>query len=224
MKYLNLFREQFKSRTTFTIKDVKKVLSQKKISSSYIHVLLNHLTKKGEIKKIAKGIYTVREELEVVGFAFSPFYYGLQEALSLRKLWEQEVNPVIISTRKVRNGIRKFLGNNYLIKRIDRRMFFGFEMIKYYDIWIPVSDIEKTLIDFIYFRQNLPKEVIVEMKNSIRIVVFDAYLKRVPKWVRKRVMKLMGNEKLWHKINRFPKRKVSQKQLQKELEILGNEA
>ena len=87
---------------------------------------MNHLTKKGEIKKITRGAYTFKEEIEVVGFAFSPFYYGLQEALSLRNLWEQEVNPVVITPRKIRQGVRKFLGNNYLIKRVNRSMFFGF--------------------------------------------------------------------------------------------------
>ena len=191
MKYLDLFRNQFRSRLIFTIYDAKKVLSQKGISASYLHVLLNHLNKKREIKKITRGVYTFREEIEVVGFAFSPFYYGLQEALSLRKLWEQEVNPVVITTRKVRNGIRKFLGNNYLVKRINRKMFFGFEMIKYYDIWIPVSDIEKTFIDFVYFRQKLPKETLGEIKKSVRSSVLNSYLKRVPKWVKMRVLKLI---------------------------------
>jgi predicted transcriptional regulator of viral defense system len=155
---------------------------------------MNHLTKKGEIKKITRGAYTFKEEIEVVGFAFSPFYYGLQEALSLRNLWEQEVNPVVITPRKIRQGVRKFLGNNYLIKRVNRSMFFGFEMIKYYEFWIPVSDVEKTLIDFVYFKQALPKETIEEIKQQIRDEILFGYLKRVPKWVKKRVLKLLSEK------------------------------
>lgn len=169
--------------------DVKKLLAKKKITITYTYTLMNHLIKKGEIKKITKGVYTYRDELEIVGFAFPPFYYGLQEALSLRNLWEQETNPVVITPRKVRNGVRKFLGNNYVIRRIDRKMFFGFEMIKYYDFWIPVSDVEKTLIDFVYFKQNLPKETIIQIKQRLRKNVLTKYLKRVPKWVKKRVLR-----------------------------------
>ena len=108
MKYLSLFRNNFEKRSTFTISEVKKVLGQKKISAGYVNTLLNHLSKKGEIKRITKGVYTFKNEIEVVGFAFPPFYYGLQEALSLRKMWDQETNPVVITSRKIRTGIRKF--------------------------------------------------------------------------------------------------------------------
>jgi len=194
MKYIDLVRTHFRVRTIFTIKDVKRLLSQKGISLNYTYVLMNHLTKKGEIKKITRGAYTFKEEIEVVGFAFSPFYYGLQEALSLRNLWEQEVNPVVITPRKIRQGVRKFLGNNYLIKRVNRSMFFGFEMIKYYEFWIPVSDVEKTLIDFVYFKQALQKETIEEIKQQIRDEILFGYLKRVPKWVKKRVLKLLSEK------------------------------
>ena len=188
MKYLALFREKFKSRVAFRIGDVNKVLSETGITKRYTYTLLSHLIKKGEIKKIRRGVYTFREEMQIVGFAYSPFYYGLQEALSLRKLWEQETNPVVITPRRIGNGVLKFLGNNYLVKRIDRKLFFGFELIKYYDLWVPVSDVEKTIIDFVYFRQRIPKETMEELKNKTRKDVLANYLKRVPQWLKKRVM------------------------------------
>ncbi|HLD60377.1 MAG TPA: hypothetical protein VI912_05245 [Candidatus Bilamarchaeaceae archaeon] len=192
MKYLSLFRNNFEKRSTFTISEVKKVLGQKKISAGYVNTLLNHLSKKGEIKRITKGVYTFKNEIEVVGFAFPPFYYGLQEALSLRKMWDQETNPVVITSRKIRTGIRKFLGNNYLIKRINRKMFFGFEMIPYYDMWIPVSDLEKTLIDFVYFKLPINQEVLADIKKQIKTKRLDGYLNKAPKWVKRRVRKVLG--------------------------------
>ncbi|MBI5226976.1 type IV toxin-antitoxin system AbiEi family antitoxin domain-containing protein [Candidatus Micrarchaeota archaeon] len=192
MKYLSLFREAFRDRQTFTIADVLHVLSKKGISDEYTYVLINHLTKKGEIKKIKRGVYTFKSDLTVVGFAYSPFYYGLAEALSLRKLSDQEVNPIVITCRKVRTGTKNFLGNNYLVKKFDRKLFFGFEMIKYYDFWIPVSNLEKTLIDFVYFRQKLSKETIKELKKQLRNDVLKSYLKKVPKWVKVRVSALLA--------------------------------
>ncbi|MDO8554479.1 MAG: hypothetical protein Q7S22_06740 [Candidatus Micrarchaeota archaeon] len=192
MKYLKLFREWFITRPTFTTSDIRKVLSKTGISNEYLYVLIHNLIKKREMKVIRKGVYTLKEEMTVVGFAFPPFYYGLQEALSLRKLWEQEANSIVITTRKVRSGVRVFLGNNYLVKRIDRKMFFGFEMIKYYDYWLPVSDVEKTLIDFVYFKQRLPKETLNEIKKQIRNDKLKEYLGQVPSWVKKRVLKLLG--------------------------------
>ncbi|EQD66731.1 transcriptional regulator, partial [mine drainage metagenome] len=81
--------------------------------------------------------------------AFLPFYYGLEDALSLRGFWEQETNPVIITPRKVRNGVRQFDSRNYVVRRIDRKMFFGYTFVNYEEFYIPVSDTEKTLIDLI---------------------------------------------------------------------------
>ncbi len=192
MRYRAFFKSYFKNRPTFTIGDVRRTLSATKISDAYLHLMLHHLIKKGEIKKITRGTYTFKEDIQVVGFAYTPFYHGLQEALSLRNLWDQETNPVVITPRKVRNGIRIFLGNNYLIRRISRRMFFGFEMIRYYDFWIPVSDIEKTLIDLVYFEIKIPPEILGGIKEKIRKPVLVEYLRRVPPWVKKRVQRIIS--------------------------------
>lgn len=162
MSYPKRIRAEFGKRASFTSKDLGLFLSGSGISRAYLHLLLHNLMKNGELKRISRGVYTFREEAEVVGFGFPPFYYGLQEALSLRNLWEQETNPIVITPRRVRTGVRTFLGTNYVVRRITRRMFFGFEMMKYYDVWIPVSDAEKTLIDFVYFRLRLPDDALAE--------------------------------------------------------------
>ncbi|MCI0503074.1 type IV toxin-antitoxin system AbiEi family antitoxin domain-containing protein [Candidatus Micrarchaeota archaeon] len=192
MKYLKQIRAGFGRRVSFTSKDLRLYLSESGISRAYLHLLLHNLMKSGELKRITRGVYTFREEAEAVGFGFSPFYYGLQEALSLRNLWEQETNPVVITPKKARPGVRSFLGTNYVVRRISRKMFFGFEMMKYYDIWIPVSDAEKTLIDFVYFRMNLPEDALAEINSRMRPEVMRGYLKRCPARVAKRVKSLLG--------------------------------
>ncbi|MFH0885426.1 MAG: hypothetical protein V1861_06990 [Candidatus Micrarchaeota archaeon] len=191
MKYLKQIRAEFGRRASFTSKDLVLYLSESGISRAYLHLLLHNLMKSGELKRITLGVYTFREEAEVVGFGFSPFYYGLQEALSLRNLWEQETNPVVITPKKARPGVRSFLGTNYVVRRIARKMFFGFEMMKYYDVWIPVSDAEKTLIDFVYFRLRLPDDALAEIKSRIRPAVLSGYLERCPARVVKRVKALL---------------------------------
>ncbi|MEW5996402.1 MAG: hypothetical protein AB1657_02285 [Candidatus Micrarchaeota archaeon] len=181
MKYMEDFRRHFREAPAFTARDARVFLSGKGISGDYLRTLLRNLVKKGELKRISKGAYTFREEAAVAGFAFQPFYYGLEEALTLRKLWEQETNPVIITPRRVRSGVRSFLGTNIVVRRISRGMFFGFSMVRHYGMWLPVSDVEKTLIDFFHFRQHLPKEALAEMKKQIRKDVLEEYLKRCPK-------------------------------------------
>lgn len=192
MKYLKEVRERFKKAPAFTITDLRVFLGRKGISREYLHLLVHNLLAKGELKRISRGNYTFRTESEVVGFGFRPFYYGLQDALSLRNLWEQETNPVVITPRKVRSGVRDFDGANYVIRRVGRSMFFGFETIKYGDFWIPVSDVEKTLIDFVYFRQPLGRETVEEIKKRLNEKRLSAYLKRCPNWVGPRVRKIIG--------------------------------
>jgi len=187
LKYLADFREHFSKKVVFTITDAKIFLSQKKISENYLYLLIHNLLKKKEIIKLSRGIYSFRKELLVAGFAFNPFYYGLQEALSLNGIWEQETIPIIITPRKTRTGIRKVLDSNILVRRIDRKMFFGFEFIKYYDFFIPVSLSEKTLIDFAYFNEPISKEVINELKKKIDEKTLKEFLKKCSKRVNLKV-------------------------------------
>jgi len=195
MKYLKEVRERFGKAAAFTISDLSIILKPRGISKAYLHLLVHNLLAKGEIRKITRGIYTFRDDAEVVGFGFRPFYYGLQEALSLRGLWEQESNPVVITPRKVRAGSRVFAGANFVVRRISRSMFFGFDMLRYNDFWIPVSDVEKTLIDLVYFDEPLDKETLKEIKSRLDKKILDGYLKRCPQWHRKQVLKLIAKNK-----------------------------
>jgi predicted transcriptional regulator of viral defense system len=194
MKYLAMIREQFANTPVFSVRDLLVFLQKKGISRKYARLLLHNLEKKGEIERINKGIYSFKKDLMVAGFAFSPFYYGLQEALSLRNLWEQETNPIIITTKKARPGTRQIMESNILVRRISKKMFFGYEMQKYYDYWIPVSDMEKTLIDFAYFKEQLDKIALQEIKQKIDKKKLEEYLKLCPKQTRKKVEKLLSQK------------------------------
>ena len=192
MKYAGIVREAFKKNAVFSIKDLRILLDKNGISRPYSNLLTHNLLAKGELKRIAKGIYSFQDDVMVAGFAFSPFYYGLQEALSLRNLWEQETIPVILTPKRVRTGIRKIMGSNVLVRRIDRKMFFGFDMVKYYDLWLPVSTPEKTLIDFIYFKEHLPKQALEELKAKIDNKKLEQCLKRCSRKLKKKVKQAIG--------------------------------
>lgn len=69
-------------------------------------------------------------------------------------------------------------------------MFFGFEQVKYYDDWISVSDPEKTLIDFIYFKEPLDKTTLKEIKKKIDKKKLKEYLKKVSKKVKEKIKKM----------------------------------
>jgi len=79
------------------------------------------------------------------------------------------------------------MGGNVLIKRLDKKYFFGIDYVRQGDFYYPYSDIEKTFIDMIYFNEYLDEEVLVEMKKRIDKKKLREYLKKYPKRFKGRV-------------------------------------
>jgi len=180
MKYIDYVRRNLSgdSFPVFTISDLRIALKDKKISDGYLYLLVHNLLEKGEMKKITKGTYTFNDNAAVVGFAFQPFYYGLENALSIRGISGQGTNFVVLTARNVRAGMRTFEGRNYRVKHIDKKFLFGYELVKYSGFWLPVSDSEKTVIDMVYFKIPIRHELIDEIKKSIDVVKLKRYLKQ----------------------------------------------
>ena len=191
IKYINEVREFFKESPVVGIDSLKKFIPKK--DKRYIHLLISNLLKKKDIKKITKGFYTIYEDPSLAVFCFKPSYLGLQNALSFYNLWEQETNPVVVTTRNLRKGIRKVFGRNVLVRRLDKKYMFGFNLEKDGDFYFPYSDIEKTFIDLVYFKQPLDKEVIREFKRKLDRKKLLSYLKAYSKKFRKRVLKVIGD-------------------------------
>jgi|SRR3989344_370083 len=185
IKYINKIRVFFKQSPVVSISSLKKFINKK--NKNYINLLINNLIKKEEIKKLTKGFYTIHEDSSLIVFCFKPSYLGLQNALSFHNLWEQETNPIIITTKNIRIGIRKVFNRNIIMKRILPDYFFGFDYYKDGDFYLPYSDIEKTFIDMIYFRQPLDEEIVRNFRKKIDIKKLDLYLKKYPKKFRKKV-------------------------------------
>lgn len=140
-----------------------------------------------------KGFYTSKNDAPLLVFCLQPAYLGLQDALSFYHLWEQETVPVVITTRRVRQGVRNVLGTNVLVRRIKKEYCFGFEYVKGGEIYLPYSDVEKTLIDMIYFKENMSIDVVQNFKDRIDKKKLKTYLDRYPYRLRDAVWKLLGD-------------------------------
>ncbi len=180
MKYIAFVRQKFGKADfpVFRIEDMKLALAPLKIKNDYLYLLVHNLLRKKEITKITKGIYTFHNEAAVVGFAFAPFYYGLENALSLRGISGQGMNFIVMTTRNVRRGVRTFQNRNYRIQYMDSKMFFGYDLLEYGAFWIPVSDLEKTVIDMIYFEGSIRDELWPEILKTLDMQKLKNHLKR----------------------------------------------
>ena len=195
IKHIDKIRAFFRESPVVSINSLKRFINKK--NKDYIYLVINNLLKKREINKITKGFYTTYQDPFLTVFCFKPAYLGLQNALSIHDLWEQETNPVIITVKKVRQGVRKIFGNNIIIRRIDKKYFFGFDYCKDGDFYFPYSDIEKTFIDMIYFRQRIDEEVLKNIKKEIDKKKLEIYLKKYPEKFRRRVESILKDAKIF---------------------------
>jgi len=192
-KYLKKVSELFNKSPVVSYSSIEKVIKTENKRSNYAKKLVGYLTKNGKIKKLAKGYYTSKEDISLAVFCFKPSYLGLQDALSFHNLWEQETIPVIITSKKVRQGIKKVMNKNIFIRRINKKYLFGFDYYKSNEFYLPYSDIEKTFIDMIYFKEKLSEVAIKNIKERINKKNLNKYLREYPKRIRKIVFSLLSS-------------------------------
>lgn len=188
-KYLTKINELFARSLVVYNSSIQKYVKNRQYCKQLVHALL----KKGKIKRLSKGCYTIHDVPQLVVFCFKPAYFGLQDALSQHNLWEQETIPVIITTKKTRTGIRNILGLNVLVRRIDKKLFFGHEYVKQGEFYFPYSDIEKTLIDMVYFKENLDTAVVKNIVRKIDKKKLEKYLKSYNALLRQKLTKIVTN-------------------------------
>ena len=158
IKYIKQIREFLKKTPVATLGDINMVVRNK----PYSYLLANNMIKRGELNRIKKGFYSLHDDPTLAVFCYRPAYLGLNEALSIHNLWEQETVTIIVTAQKVKHRKIMVFENKVFLHRIKPKYLFGFEMVKYGDFFVPVSDIEKTFIDFVYFKKYLDKETIKE--------------------------------------------------------------
>lgn len=186
--YIKEIESFFRKSPVVNFNSIRMIVRDRKKVKEYTKQIVRNLLLKGKIKKLAKGYYTAYDDITLIVFCFKPSYLGLQDAMSMHNVWEQETIPVVVTTRKVRTGLRKVMGMNVLIRRIDKKYFFGFDYYKSGDFYFPYSDVEKTFIDMIYFRANLDKEVVKKFVRKIDKKKLKRYLSKYPIKFRKKVL------------------------------------
>ncbi len=186
--HLEKIETLFEKSPVVDFDSVERIVGNK---SNYSKLLIHNMIKKGKIKKIGKGFYTKHNEISLAVFSFKPAYLGLQSALSHHGVWEQETIPVIITTRKVRMGIRSLIGANVLLRNINKKYFFGIDYLEEGSFYLPYSDLEKTFIDMVVFNQKIEEQTLKNIKKRINKQKLLNYLKKYPIKIRDRVMKLL---------------------------------
>ena len=183
--------ELFNKSPVVDAKSIRRIVKSKKNIKQYSRHILKNLIKQNKIYSLTKGYYTKHDEISLAVFAFQPSYLGLQDALSQHNLWEQETIPIIITSKNVRTGIRKVMGRNILVRKINKKYLFGYEFKKIGNFNLPYSDIEKTFIDMIYFNEKYDVVLISDIKKKLNKNKLNDYLKKYPLKFRQKVEKVL---------------------------------
>ncbi len=175
IKHRDSVVDLFKKGPVVDISSLKKIIGE---NSGYTSLMLNKMVKQGRIYRVTRGKYSLSDDPVLAVFCFKPAYLGLQEALSIHNLWEQESNTVVLTTKTVREGPRKINGSMVLLKRIPVSLFFGIEYKRHGDFYLPVSDIEKTFLDLLYFGQPIDRDLFHQFKGRMDKKKVEGYLRR----------------------------------------------
>jgi len=187
-KYIRDIEEFFRKSPVVDYGSIERMVKDKKKVKGYVKQIVRNLLLKGRIERLTKGYYTIHDEISLIVFCFKPSYLGLQDAMSLHGIWEQETVPIVLTTRKIRRGIRQVMGMNVMIRHIDSKYLFGFDYYKSGDFYFPYSDVEKTFIDMVYFRAFMDKEVVKVFRKRIDRKKLDDYLGKYPLRLRERAL------------------------------------
>ncbi len=193
VKYQTRVQELFEKSPVVSFDSIRRIVRNKKNVKEYSKQLVRNLILKGKVKRLVKGHYSVYDDSTLNVFCFRNSYLGLQDALSFHGVWEQETIPVIVSAGKIRQGLRKTDLGNIFLRRIDKKYFFGIEYKKSGDFYFPYSDLEKSFIDMIYFKEFINEDVLKNIKKKIDVRKLKRYLKKYPLRFRNKVLEIFNN-------------------------------
>jgi len=110
------------------------------------------------------------------------WYLGLESALLQNKVVWQAINKIIIINSKF-SGNFIILKQVFQFKKMSKGLFFGVIELNFQNTILKYSDIEKTIVDFVYYKKKVPLDLL-DQKNKQKL---KKYLLKVPKFLRAKV-------------------------------------
>jgi len=171
-----------------------------KIDRKIVANIFHYLHKKGKIRRIARGIYTLQEPLRdplVISTAIHyPSYISFSTALSLQNIIDQIIPIIEVATSQDFPRTRKKIRVNatlIIFHKIPPQLMFGYRYKEskiargyYYYIAKP----EKAILDYIYKRGD-PEDIFTvnwDMLNKKLLRRYaQEYPPRVRRWLRNRL-------------------------------------
>lgn len=154
MQFIEL-KQQLKDFIVFSLQDIRK------IEANFDLRRLSEWQNKEYIKMIRKGYY-IFSDLEInekvlfliANRIYSPSYVSLESALSYYGLIPEAVYAITsISTRKTEKFKTPIA--EFFYHKIKPELFFGYQLVNIAEQQYKIAEIEKTVLDYLYFNPNI---------------------------------------------------------------------
>lgn len=141
MKTIELL-EELRKRPLFTVNDIARLLRK---NEAYVKVAAYRLKKRGLIRSVERGKYTVHDDpVLFASYIATPSYISFWTALRMHNMTEQMPSDVMIAVRKSKNEIA-FSGRRITFTKTGH--FWGYSKMRYMGFDIFVAEKEKAIID-----------------------------------------------------------------------------
>ncbi|MHA1784630.1 MAG: type IV toxin-antitoxin system AbiEi family antitoxin domain-containing protein [Candidatus Helarchaeota archaeon] len=137
-----LLLDKLRTKSTFRVQDIVRITGHDR---NYARLILYKLNNKRYIKRITKNVYTMKDNIFLIASNLTyPSYISFWSASYFLGYTEQIVNTIQIATR-----MKKKLINfeNYKIRFIPMRNFFGYKKLTTNEGDIFIVENEKLVID-----------------------------------------------------------------------------
>lgn len=171
-------------KAVFDINELSRILGVSKRAAS---VYVNRMIKKKLLFKIEKNKVAVCDDIFIVSSQILfPSYLSLTSALYMHNSFSQIINKIYILTTKKRK-MAKIFGTEIIFVNINPKLLFGYRKVKKGESFINLADLEKAIIDCLYFPRycrigylmhGLKKVNIKKFESYIRILNSEAVLRR----------------------------------------------
>jgi predicted transcriptional regulator of viral defense system len=182
MDFLTLQRTlQELNLNIFSLNDLVKISGQKK---DVIKSKLTLLVKQKKIFRLKKGYYSlfkIENKFQLQN-TYKGTYIATHSALEYYESTTQRFNNLDLITYKIMND-QKIQDVSIQFHKVKKDVFFGFEKMYVGDVEVFISNIEKTIIDCIYFSSKVylteTIDFIKKYKEKIRVDLLIEYLNKI---------------------------------------------
>jgi predicted transcriptional regulator of viral defense system len=137
--------------TLFSPQDLRHLLGA---SETSVRFLLTRATKRGDVLKLRRELYTLPDQpasdLEIANRLYYPSYVSFEYALAYYHLIPESVYEVTSATPRTSRHF-EVLGKGFTYRRIRRAAFTGYRPERVGGHVVLIAELEKALVDSLYF-------------------------------------------------------------------------